>query len=162
MDFCCLRHEIVLKLRGDVGTCLMEMTNSPDSKVHGANMGPIWGRQDPGGAHIGLVNLAVWVTFIHCAKDYVASCFLASAVYSVICRKEVCVWSHDFMNDVWTQTSDGLRLRDYIKSCKDSFFSMVFQHPSYLSSSAITRQHFKGIYSQRIWTRYAVNKTCSV
>ena len=23
----------------------------PDSKVHGANMGPIWGRQDPGGPH---------------------------------------------------------------------------------------------------------------
>ena len=23
--------------------------NYPDSKVHGANMGPIWGRQDPGG-----------------------------------------------------------------------------------------------------------------
>ena len=21
----------------------------PDSKVHGANLGPIWGRQDPGG-----------------------------------------------------------------------------------------------------------------
>ena len=27
------------------GTC-------PDSKVHGANMGPIWGRQDPGGPHV--------------------------------------------------------------------------------------------------------------
>ena len=25
----------------------------PDSKVHGANMGPIWGRQDPGGPHVG-------------------------------------------------------------------------------------------------------------
>ena len=25
--------------------------NAPDSKVHGANMGPIWGRQDPGGPH---------------------------------------------------------------------------------------------------------------
>ena len=24
-----------------------------DSKVHGANMGPIWGRQDPGGPHVG-------------------------------------------------------------------------------------------------------------
>ena len=24
---------------------------APDSKVHGANMGPIWGRQDPGGPH---------------------------------------------------------------------------------------------------------------
>ena len=23
--------------------------NYPDNKVHGANMGPIWGRQDPGG-----------------------------------------------------------------------------------------------------------------
>ena len=33
----------------------------PDSKVHGANMGPIWGRQDPGGPHVGPVNLAIWV-----------------------------------------------------------------------------------------------------
>ena len=32
----------------------------PDSKVHGANMGPIWGRQDPGGPHVGHVNLAIW------------------------------------------------------------------------------------------------------
>ena len=24
----------------------------PDSKVHGANMGPVWGRQDPGGPHV--------------------------------------------------------------------------------------------------------------
>ena len=31
----------------------------PDSKVHGANMGPIWGRQDPGGPHVGHVNLAI-------------------------------------------------------------------------------------------------------
>ena len=27
--------------------------NLPDSKVHGANMGPIWGRHDPGGPHVG-------------------------------------------------------------------------------------------------------------
>ena len=32
----------------------------PDSKVHRANMGPIWGRQDPGGPHVGPMNLAVW------------------------------------------------------------------------------------------------------
>ena len=25
----------------------------PDSKVNGANMGPIWGQQDPGGPHVG-------------------------------------------------------------------------------------------------------------
>ena len=29
----------------------------PDSKVHGAKMGPIWGRQDPGGPHVGLMKL---------------------------------------------------------------------------------------------------------
>ena len=31
----------------------------PDSKVHAANMGHIWGRQDPGGPHVGLMNLAI-------------------------------------------------------------------------------------------------------
>ena len=34
--------------------------NIPDSKVHGANMEPIWGRQDPGGPHVGPMNLAIW------------------------------------------------------------------------------------------------------
>ena len=33
----------------------------PDSKVHGANVGPIWGRQDPGGPHVGHMNLAILV-----------------------------------------------------------------------------------------------------
>ena len=31
----------------------------PDSKVHGANIGPIWGRQDPGGPYVGPMNLAI-------------------------------------------------------------------------------------------------------
>ena len=32
-----------------------------DSKVHGANMGPIWDRQGPGGPHVGPINFAIWV-----------------------------------------------------------------------------------------------------
>ena len=32
----------------------------PDSKVHGANMGPIWGRQGPDGPHVSPMNFAVW------------------------------------------------------------------------------------------------------
>ena len=40
--------------------------NNPDSKAHGANMGPIWGRQDPGGPHVGPMNFAIW-EHIHCA-----------------------------------------------------------------------------------------------
>ena len=34
---------------------------SPDSKVHGANMGLIWGRQDPDGPHVDPMNFAIWV-----------------------------------------------------------------------------------------------------
>ena len=37
----------------------MKHTNDPDSKVHGANMGPIWGRQDPGGPHVDPMNFAI-------------------------------------------------------------------------------------------------------
>ena len=33
----------------------------PDSKIHGANMGPIWGWQDPGEPHVGPMNFAIWV-----------------------------------------------------------------------------------------------------
>ena len=33
----------------------------PDSKVHGANMGPIWILHDPGGPHVSPMNLTIWV-----------------------------------------------------------------------------------------------------
>ena len=37
----------------------------PNSKVHGANMGPIWGRQDPDGPHVGPMNFAIWDMIMH-------------------------------------------------------------------------------------------------
>ena len=45
----------------------------PDSKVHGANMGPIWGRQDPCGPHVGPMNFAIW--FIWLWKTYTTQPF---------------------------------------------------------------------------------------
>ena len=36
------------------------LNNHPDRNVKGANMGPIWGRQDPGGPHVGAMNFATW------------------------------------------------------------------------------------------------------
>ena len=33
--------------------------NIPDSKVHVANVGPTWGRQDPGVPHVGSMNSAI-------------------------------------------------------------------------------------------------------
>ena len=40
------------------------MNVDPDNKVHGANMGPIWGRQVPGGSHVGPMNFAFWGMFL--------------------------------------------------------------------------------------------------
>ena len=43
---------------------------NPDSKIHGANIGPTWGRQDPGGLHVGHMNLAIWDTVQHCEVNF--------------------------------------------------------------------------------------------
>ena len=37
----------------------------PDNNAHGANMGPIWGWQDPGGSHVGPMNFAIWDAALH-------------------------------------------------------------------------------------------------
>ena len=34
--------------------------NIPDSKDYEASMGPAWGGQDPGGPHVGPMNLIIW------------------------------------------------------------------------------------------------------
>ena len=44
------------------------------AKVHGANMGPSWGRQDPGGPHFDLMNFAIWV-LRYLSKRYQIICF---------------------------------------------------------------------------------------
>ena len=48
------------------------MMSAPDSKVHVANMGPIWGRQDPGGRHVGPMNFAIIYIYVYGA-DVLAS-----------------------------------------------------------------------------------------
>ena len=46
-------------------TLLYVSQATPDNKVHGANMGPNRGRQDPGGPHVGRMNFASWGYRIH-------------------------------------------------------------------------------------------------
>ena len=43
----------------NLGTSYL-LNNHPYSKVHGANVGPTWGRQDPGRPHVGLMNFVIW------------------------------------------------------------------------------------------------------
>ena len=53
---------ILKKILCNISTHLSKVQDGDcitDSKVHGANMGPIWGRQDPGGSHVDPMNLAI-------------------------------------------------------------------------------------------------------
>ena len=51
---------IQIRSNGQIMNGINTGISSPDSKVHGANMGPIWGRQDPGGPHVGPMNFVIW------------------------------------------------------------------------------------------------------
>ena len=43
-----------------VQTTMPASNDNQDNMVYGANMGPIWGRQDPGGPHVDPMNLVIW------------------------------------------------------------------------------------------------------
>ena len=46
-----------------------------DSKDYGASMGPTGGRQDPGGPHVGHMNLAIWDMILpHYQWSYTRNC----------------------------------------------------------------------------------------
>ena len=62
---------------------IQEAEQVPDSENHGANVGPIWGWQDPGGPHVGPMNSAIW-GIVHCThKIYFA---LAGEIWAVFCK----------------------------------------------------------------------------
>ena len=67
----------------------------PDSKVHGANMGPIWDRQDPGGPHVGPMNLAIWdgIMALHC----VTFCLISDVTWGT--------WPGEIFLVLWVWTS---------------------------------------------------------
>ena len=50
-------------------SCSDAYWNTPDSKVHEGNMGPIWGQQDPGGPHVGPMNFAIWDCYVNIAGE---------------------------------------------------------------------------------------------
>ena len=46
---------------GDFSTRdILILRGHPNNKIHGANMGPIWGQRNPGGPHVGPMNFAIW------------------------------------------------------------------------------------------------------
>ena len=67
---CVLCNDSVILCIMLVWTLFQNLHTIPDSKVNGANMGPIWGRQDPGGPHVGPVNLGIWDGFSLVLSDF--------------------------------------------------------------------------------------------
>ena len=51
---CCSRKAVKLN------HSITGIRSVPDTKAHGANMGPIWGLQDPCGPHVDPLNFAIW------------------------------------------------------------------------------------------------------
>ena len=58
----------------------------PDSKVHGANIGPIWGRKDPSGPNVGPMNFAIWGMILWNLSEFAMSGFMK------ITPPDCCVW----------------------------------------------------------------------
>ena len=61
--------------------------STPDNKVHGANMGPIWGRQDLGGPHVGPTNFAMWDIIVSQREDIYLCHFIRDKSYKMQKRK---------------------------------------------------------------------------
>ena len=54
------KHHVVIRQSLEYSVFVSVVMTTPDSKVYGANMGRVWGRQDPGWPHVGPMNLAIW------------------------------------------------------------------------------------------------------
>ena len=59
LKYCSDAHKIAKKI---------ESKHNPDSKVHGANMGPTWVLSAPDGPHVGPMNLAIREFFVTLTK----------------------------------------------------------------------------------------------
>ena len=88
----------------------------PDSKVHGANMGPIWGRQDPDWLHIGPMKIAIW---IYTMLQFGVDCKLNEFVRITWIPDKNNLWSNSNWSKVlwqsnkkrfsWTDVNEGFK-----------------------------------------------------
>ena len=75
--FVCYGKYYITSVRETINQC--GGIQNHDSKVQRAKMGPIWGRQDPGGPHIGPMDFAIWVDKI---MYYISIQFKAHTAYT--------------------------------------------------------------------------------
>ena len=58
-----IRTSLKVRMNFSRGMVIHILSTSSDNNVHGANMGPSWGRQELGGSHVGPMNFVIWVHY---------------------------------------------------------------------------------------------------
>ena len=74
------------------------MANTPHSNVHGAYMGPTWGQQDPGGPHVGPMNIAIGD---YIARDQNKGSKTVCFILSIISRDMHSYWQWQTLYCLW-------------------------------------------------------------
>ena len=75
-----------------------KMANTPHSNVHGAYMGPTWGRQDPGGPHVGPMNIVIGD---YIAKDQNKGSKTVCFILYIISRDMHSYWQWQTLYCLW-------------------------------------------------------------
>ena len=75
---------------------LIHAGESPDSKVHGANMGPTWVLSAPDGPHVGPMNLAIRVVIGQHTGELGGECWKLLSIFddnvSTTCYTSYSMW----------------------------------------------------------------------
>ena len=89
----------------------------PDIKVHGADMGPIWGREDLCGPHVGPMNFAIWAVARQCLVGmFQVVCSLSFRYCHIVCSVK-----SNLLNQYWSI----VLLFHHSKISSDSYLSVV-------------------------------------
>ena len=78
---------------------IVHANSIPDSKVHGANMGPSWGRRDSVGPHVGPMNFAIWdVSTVHSKRQQLKNMFWAmiSCIVNLLWISLFCIHTYKY------------------------------------------------------------------
>ena len=114
--------QIFLLYQGPMGTWTL-----PDNKVHGANMGPIWGRQDPVGPHVGPMNFAISAVFHgNVTQQTLFKVYLVSSIYFNMTKcKFKFTFEHKYSYYIWQSRFDFFSIQLMIRIGLQSNFQQM-------------------------------------
>ena len=110
----------------------------PDSKVHGTNMGPICGGQDPGGPHVGPMSFVIWLVQ-NCSNSIANKLELQQSC------TEPLTWASKCLKSLSTGLTFKLPIQKYYNLFGHSGWLLSFYH-NQLVWTNMNDSIFKGYY----------------